>query len=1429
MKKKIYGIAAALALAMGCSLFLTYPVQAAETNIFQQDSNGNYILPNGTIFQSVKTLKNGKTMKYYDVEPFDSKGEFLKGKILYDGEEFQFEQYNTEVGACDIENPGYNVLDKSTQKFCIREHPETYFPALTATKKVNDLINKYEAPSARMLPKYVDKTSKVYKEMETAAKEATKNCKTDYEKITTITDYVHSVMTYDISKSHVVWSMEDAWNTKTGVCDQYSQIMERMMQILGIPSFQVAGKNHACTLSYDKDSKKWIFSDPTNGIKDWNPYTRAGNADVVIENIGYLKLNNAYYCINFDRKNPENGMDYDNWDFPEKWGVELHDWDYTKGTDIIINDTALEGIPFTAISEKAFFNDKQLTSLSLPSSVERVDSSAFEGASNLKTITFSDGGKGLKKINSLAFKDCSSLESIDLSNAEITEIPARAFENCTSLKSVKLPPTVTKIANNAFSGCSKLEEIEGLEQCKISELSATAFDSCVRLKDINLSNATIAAIPDQIFSGMRGLISATVPKTVTSIGTEAFYACKNLEMINGLSDCDITKIGEKAFYNCWSLKEADLSGSSLTVLPASAFKGDTALLSVKMPESLNEIGNEVFYGCSAMKKLDLNNTRLTTIGNSALSDMTSLMYINLPDTVNSVGAKAFDLNLRLDSSDTALMPTVVSENVTPASVNYTDNNVSPWKRRQVIFRDNAVAVHFDGNGSNGKTANAPVFASAGTKISIPACKYTKKGYLFTGWNTEKDGSGTTYKAGARTSDAISILYAQWKKSTAKVTLEFPGGKYTNASGSTWDDSFSFTASFSSNSSVTYLPFAQNMTKEGCTFAGWYTEPEYKKRIESLTIRTAIDGMTLYAKWNDTHEHVWGEGAITTKPTCTTPGVKTYTCSVCQKTKTEEISATGHQHTEVRNVKEATCKEEGYTGDTYCTDCGEKLSSGEPTAKKAHDWDEGKVTTEATCKNTGVKTYTCNNCSETKTEVIPMTDHIWDNGKVTTKPSCITPGVKTYTCTVCQETKTEEIPATGHQHTEVRNVKEATCTKEGYTGDTYCTDCGEKLSDGKILPKKDHDYEIKDHKDATCTEDGYTTSFCKNCGDEKKETIKATGHQHTEVRDAKKATCTKAGYTGDTYCKDCGEKISSGEVIAKLAHTWDEGNITKEADCKETGVMTYTCHKCGATKTEDIPRAEHTWDEGEVTTAPTCTKPGVRTYTCSVCKATRTEAIKATGHLHTEIRNKKDASCTENGYTGDTYCKDCEELLKKGETVDALGHQWKETKRVEPSYTEDGQIIYTCNRCGEQKAETLEKLAYPKAGTKYTVAGCQYKVTKAGAEVSLIKTNKKAKRVTIPAVIKVNGVTYKVTSIGAKAFNGNKKLTKITVGTNIKKISNNAFFKCKNLKMVNIKSVLLTKKTANKKAFKGTNKKMVIKVPKKVKKAYVKIFKGFKVK
>ena len=1514
MRKKIYGIATALALAMGCSLFLTYPVQAAEdTVIIKQDTNGDYILPDGSIFQSVKILKNGKTMKYYDVEPFDSKGEFLKGKILYDGEEFQFEQYNTKVGACDIENPGYNVLDKSTQKFCVREHPEEYFPALTATKKVNDLINTYKDPSKHLLSEKVDKTTTVYKEMEAAAKEVTKNCKTDYEKIVTICDYVGKTIKYDVTKRHTNWTMTQAWTNKCGVCGQMAEIMERMVQILGIPACYVSNEDHACNISYDKDTKQWVYSDPTSGVPNFNVYSRAGSDWFKIDDVSGLKKDNNYFKLYYNWPEKTADAEYDDWDLTDRWAISLQGKYYTEPMDVVVDMPELDGIPLKLISSGAFYNNAMVTSLTVKNPIERIAYRAFCNASNLKNVTFYNKGEGIDFIDTLAFSDCRSLESIDLSNSSITEIPENAFSNCTSLKTVKLPSTVTKIADDAFADCKKLEEIQGLSNCKISEIGKDAFAGCYNLKTFDISSATITSLPDTICSNMYALTSIHLPKTLTSIGTSALEGCKKLEEITGISDCKLTSIGANAFASCSALKEVDLSKSSFTALPASAFAKDTALTSVKLPDSLTEIGEKAFVGCGAMEKIDLSNTKLTTIGKNAMAEMNDLMYINLPDTVKNVGQSAFDISVPLDSSDTAFMPTIISENVNPLDVGYTDNNISPWKRRQVIFRDNAFTVRFDGNGSDGTTANEPFFGYVGTKVTIPACKYKKKGYLFTGWNTKKDGSGTAYKAGTKTADTISVLYAQWKKAKFKVTLSFPGGTYTNRSGSRWQDSYSFTYTFTSLTDSNYLPFGGNMSKPDCSFVGWYTDEDYTKRVEKLTINNTTDNMILYAKWSDSHTHSWDSGVVTKQPTCTEAGTKTYTCTSCGKTKTTEIAATGHQHTEIRNKKEATCKAEGYTGDTYCTDCETKVSSGQAIPKTDHTWDNGKVTTEATCEHTGVRTYICSVCGETKEEETPKTDHTYDDGIVTKKPTCIETGIKTYTCTVCQKTKTEEIPATGHQHIEIRNKKEATCTETGYTGDTYCKDCGTKLSSGEVISKKAHDYEVKDRQKPTCTTDGYVLSVCKVCRDEKQEILPATGHQHTEIRNKKEATCKDKGYTGDVYCKDCGEKLSDGKTIAKTTeHTWDGGKVTKAATCTEKGVKTYTCTVCGATKTEEIAATGHQHTEVRNKVEATCTKDGYSgdvyctdcgtklssgteiarkaheyeererneanckrngyiLFVCKVCGDEKREVLPKTDHQHTEIRNKVEATCTDEGYTGDTYCTDCGEKLSDGKkipatghihigylgkkeatcendgytgdayckdcgitleigkNIPALGHTWEKKSVISPTYTKKGTITYICKRCKEKKAVTTKKLAYPKVGTRYTISGSTYKVTKAGAEVMVYKTSKAARSVTIPATIKAKGITYKVTSIGAKAFNSNKKLKKVTIGANIAKISNNAFYKCRSLKTVIIKSVLLTKKTANKKAFKGVNKKMVIKVPKKMKKVYVKIFKGLKVK
>lgn len=549
------------------------------------------------------------------------------------------------------------------------------------------------------------------------------------------------------------------------------------------------------------------------------------------------------------------------------------------------------------------------------------------------------------------------------------------------------------------------------------------------------------------------------------------------------------------------------------------------------------------------------------------------------------------------------------------------------------------------------------------------------------------------------------------------------------------------------------------------------------------------------------------------PTCTKAGMVVATCADCGRrrwvydetrpalghdwkdngdgTATCQREGCGKSHTHTLDEGEVTkkpsCEEKGVK--TYhCTEENCNYTKTEDIAATGHNWDAGKTTTKATCTKDGVTTYTCTACGATRTEPIAATGHNWDDGKITTEASCDHTGVKTYTCKACGDTRTETIAMLEHTWDDGQVTTKPSCTEKGIR--TYtCKVC--KATKTEDIEATGHDYKVKDHKDATCTEDGYTTSVCKNCGDEKKETIKSTGHQHTEVRGTKKATCIEEGYTGDTYCTDCGNMIFTGKKIEKTDHTWDNGVVSKD---------------------------------------PTCTEKGSKTYTCAVCRETKTEEIPATGHQNKEVRDKKAATCTKAGYTGDTYCKDCGELLKTGKETDELGHTWGKGKVTRKStYTAAGQITYTCSRCGKKRVITTKKLFYPKAGTKYTVAGCQYKVTKAGAEVSLVGTNKNAKSVTIPAVIKVKGVTYKVTSIGTKAFNGSKKLTKVTVGTNIKKISNNAFFKCKSLKMVTIKSVLLTKKTANKKAFKGVNKKMVIKVPKKMKKAYVKMFKGLKVK
>ena len=268
------------------------------------------------------------------------------------------------------------------------------------------------------------------------------------------------------------------------------------------------------------------------------------------------------------------------------------------------------------------------------------------------------------------------------------------------------------------------------------------------------------------------------------------------------------------------------------------------------------------------------------------------------------------------------------------------------------------------------------------------------------------------------------------------------------------------------------------------------------------------------------------------------------------------------------------------------------------------------------------------------------------------------------------------------------------------------------------------------------------------------------------------------------------------------------------------------------------------------------------------------------HATTEVKNAKNATCTDKGYSGDTYCKDCGAKLASGKEIEMTAHKWDAGKVTkEATETAEGVKTYTCSVCGETKTETIPKKTAttqepPKKGD--VVADDKASVTVEVTDVAKKEVeykepaNKKAKTVSIPATVKIGGVTYKVTKIDDNAFKNNKTVTKVTVGSNIKTIGKNAFYKCtklktvkigknvttigsnafkgctsltsvtlpskatkiganafngcKKLKTIKIASTKLSSKTVSKNAFKGITKATTIKVPKKKLSAYKKLFK-----
>lgn len=459
---------------------------------------------------------------------------------------------------------------------------------------------------------------------------------------------------------------------------------------------------------------------------------------------------------------------------------------------------------------------------------------------------------------------------------------------------------------------------------------------------------------------------------VTNVGSYALFCLPAATQVT-LPD-SVTRIGRYGIAMCSKLTGMSIP-KGVTEIGDFGLAGD-GLTAITLPDGLQSLGRGAFDSCTSLTNTTLP-AAITAVPGKCFADCTKLLNVKYAGTVTAIGDLAFE---SCKSLVTAPIPATVTELGASAfngCVALTD----------VTLPAGVTAIP-DGC-FQGCTALAD--------MKLPSTVTSVGHNAFTGCTALGDvrcygAPPTVEPAGA----------AEHSFEPAIVTIHYnpdPVYGWTFDADGKWQG---YTVSGKGACLHTGYGTTENTVPATCGEAG---------RTETIcdNCGEVISTKEIPA----TGAHTWGNGTVTTEPTETTPGVRTFTCAVCRATRTETIPATGvHDYQFTRTVA-PTCTAGGY--DLYtCSGCG-ATEKRNPTDALGHKWDSGKVTTEPTETAPGVRTYTCTVCGEVKTEVIPATGahtHKWDAGKVTTAPTATTPGVRTYTCTICGQTKEEVIPPSG---------------------------------------------------------------------------------------------------------------------------------------------------------------------------------------------------------------------------------------------------------------------------------------------------------------------------------------------------------------------------------------------------------------------------------
>ena len=452
-------------------------------------------------------------------------------------------------------------------------------------------------------------------------------------------------------------------------------------------------------------------------------------------------------------------------------------------------------------------------------------------------------------------------------------------------------------------------------------------------------------------------------------------------------------------------------------------------------------------------------------------------------------------------------------------------------------------------------------------------------------------------------------------------------------------------------------------------------------------------------------HNWNAGVESPKATCTTDGVKIYTCASCNTTKTEVIPKLGHNFVAGIPVA-ATCKSSGYIPYTCTNGCGGSYNviNGNANAA-AHNW---KFTTSKNGTKLTV-TWTCETCGATGTQTVDVAEgHNYVNATVTKQPTCTETGMVTIACDKkhdanCTSVVTATLPVNPDAHSKIKTtVTNPTCTENGKVT-TVCTSCNKAVAAEQTIPAKGHSYTTQtEYVAPTCKTEGSVTYTCtvSGCGATKTDKIPVNPNAHKFIQKANghhDATCTTPAYDEYVCEYGCGTSYNSYSGTTVRAHDWKteiEQNGTtlkitctcQYADCKETHTETKTVF------------AGHNYSIVEEVKKATCNAEGELKIKCSDagCDASITVAVPKNANAHNYVHIYTAPTCQREGSVTD-ICSICNKVLHETIVIAKLEHTWGEPAVTEPTCSKDGKRVYTCTTCPDGTTKETKEEVIPKTG------------------------------------------------------------------------------------------------------------------------------------